>query len=311
MISTFTLNAAVDRTYHVEGLSPGSVNRIELVKVRPGGKGINVAVIAHAIGTQEIVVSGFAGGSSGEFIDSSLKAMGIRSDFVWISGDSRSCHSFVQRNPYVCTEMNELGPEVGAADIHAMMVKAQQIAGYSDICVISGSLPKGCSPHDCARLVDICKCAGAFVILDSSGAALREALCSCPDIVKPNLEELSQLTGTDLRSEEDVIDAVVSVSSRWQLPMVVATLGSSGAIVQAQGSLYRVVVPKVNVRNTVGCGDAFVAGLCVGRDRRSPTKRWIQFATAVSLAKAVQADAGSVDPDDIEPFGSQVCVTEL
>lgn len=311
MISTFTPNASVDRTYHVEGLSLGSVNRVELIKARPGGKGINVAVIAHSISAQEIVVSGFAGGSSGEFIDSSLNAIGIRTDFVWISGDSRSCHSFVQHDPYECTEMNELGPEVGAADIHAMMIKAQQIAGHSDICAISGSLPKGCSPYDCARLVEVCRSAGAFVILDSSGAPFREALCARPDIVKPNLTELSQLTGTDLRSEKEAIDAVAWVSSKWQLPMVVATLGSSGAIVQAQGSVYRVAIPRINVCNTVGCGDAFVAGLCVGKHRGYAMERWIQFAAAVSLAKAVQADAGSIDPEDIEPFLSQVCVTEL
>ena len=47
MILTLTLNAALDVSYEVDALVPGTSHRVRAVRQRAGGKGINVARILH------------------------------------------------------------------------------------------------------------------------------------------------------------------------------------------------------------------------------------------------------------------------
>ena len=50
MITTICLNPCFDKTVEVDQLDVGRVNRIRDARVDLGGKGINVAVVAHRLG---------------------------------------------------------------------------------------------------------------------------------------------------------------------------------------------------------------------------------------------------------------------
>ena len=64
MILTVTANAAIDKRYIVRGLQVGEVNRVQSVEMSAGGKGLNVARVAHIAG-EEVLATGFLGGHSG------------------------------------------------------------------------------------------------------------------------------------------------------------------------------------------------------------------------------------------------------
>ncbi len=50
VILTVTPNPAVDVTYHLDELRPGTVHRVDDVVSRAGGKGINVARVLQQLG---------------------------------------------------------------------------------------------------------------------------------------------------------------------------------------------------------------------------------------------------------------------
>ena len=50
MITTITLNPALDKTCFGERMCPGQVNRMDRVRNLPGGKGINVTRVLAGYG---------------------------------------------------------------------------------------------------------------------------------------------------------------------------------------------------------------------------------------------------------------------
>ncbi|MEU6716336.1 PfkB family carbohydrate kinase, partial [Nonomuraea sp. NPDC046802] len=89
MILTVTLNAALDVTYQAPGIDWNGVNRVSAVHRRAGGKGVNVARVLAALG-QEVLVTGLAGGPTGQAIEADLRAAGLPGALCPIAADSRT-----------------------------------------------------------------------------------------------------------------------------------------------------------------------------------------------------------------------------
>ena len=89
MIYTLTLNPALDRTIHVDGLACDVPNRIVEEHLFPGGKGIGVSKVLTALGTPNTAL-GFVGGFRGDELEALLVGDGVACDFIRISGDTRS-----------------------------------------------------------------------------------------------------------------------------------------------------------------------------------------------------------------------------
>ncbi len=310
MIATFTLNAAIDRTLRVEHLEEGVANRGTLTAARAGGKGINVASVAHSMG-QEVIVSGFVGGYAGRFIEDYIVSAGMDHDFVPIQAESRNCIAILDSGTGTITEVNEAGPEVDFDALSAMERKVEDLAGRCGVCVFSGSLPRGC-PHDYyARLIKRARKQGAFVVLDTSGPALRAGIQAEPDLIKPNEHEIKDLLGFEPGSEPQLIEALQGIRKEWAVDYIIVTLGSEGAICATPAGFLRVRVPKLPVVNTVGCGDAFVAGMCVGYERSMPPGEFIRLGAAAASAKLGSKDAGTCDPREVRRLVDEVCVESI
>ena len=86
MILTITPNAAVDKTYRIDGFELDRVNRPSQSLTVAGGKGINVARVYQTLGGKA-VASGFLGGLNGSVIAKSLSLESISSEFVQVDGE--------------------------------------------------------------------------------------------------------------------------------------------------------------------------------------------------------------------------------
>src|SRR5262245_20079827 len=94
MIYTVTLNPALDRELTVPALVFDEVLRAAESRVDCGGKGFNVSRMLAALGAPSIAL-GFAGGHTGEMLRDGLTALGIETDFVWVSAETRTNISIV------------------------------------------------------------------------------------------------------------------------------------------------------------------------------------------------------------------------
>ena len=309
MIVTLTLNAAIDKTYYVDSFSAGNVHRIKRLIAEPGGKGNNVAKVIKLLGG-EVTASGCIAGSSGTFIEESLAARGIRTAFVRIPGESRICLNIIDESDSSSTELLEQGPAAEAADLEAVKAAVQRLSAQASIVVMSGSLVQGANDGLYTELIDIARSCGARVYLDTSGEALVKGIRARPDFIKPNKTELAQLAGRDSFDRQQCLETALKLQEEG-IRQVCVTLGEQGAVACIDGVVYRVHPPVVAVINSVGCGDAFVAGMVYADELGLSAEVRLRMAAAAAAANAMSEKAGDLDRVVYERFLREVRVESI
>jgi 1-phosphofructokinase len=257
MIVTVTPNPSLDRTLEVESLDRGEVVRASADRSDPGGKGVNVsrALVANGHASRAVLP---LGGADGEILASLLEGLGVEVVPVPIADAIRSNVTVVEPDGTV-TKLNAPGPRLSEAEVELLLERAVAAAVGARWVVGSGSLAPGTTDDLYARMADSVRPVGARVAVDTSGPALERVLAVGPDVLKPNEEELSEVTGVVPETLGDVVHAANELRSKG-VGTVLVSLGPIGAIlVNDEEPLHAesdVIVP----RSTVGAGDALLAG---------------------------------------------------
>jgi 1-phosphofructokinase len=282
MIITITLNPSVDRTVEIDTLTRGAVMRANSVRVDPGGKGINVArALARNLHKTRAVVP--KGGSEGDHLISLLAAEGIDTVEVPIGAAIRSNITVVEPDG-TTTKFNEPGAPFTAAELSRLVDAFLSAAAGAEWAVVSGSVPPGTPEHFYADLLGMLAGIGTPTALDSSGPALASALVACPVLIKPNREELSELSGRRVSTVGDALDAAESLLHNG-VRTVLVSLGSDGALLVTSDGAWHAEAPVDQPRSSVGAGDALLAGfLAAGADGPAALMEAVAWgAAAVSL----------------------------
>ncbi|GAA4869816.1 1-phosphofructokinase [Saccharopolyspora cebuensis] len=257
MIVTVTPNPSLDRTVLVDALVPGAIHRVGPARLDPGGKGVNVARALTAAGRPAVAVLP-SGGAEGARMAELLAAEGVPVVEVPIEAATRSNVTVVEAGG-TTSKFNEPGPELTGAERAALEGKAAELAARADWLVSSGSLPAGDGTDLHARLVRAGRGAGARVAVDASGPGLTAACQAGPDLIKPNLQELSELAGRPLRRLGDVLAVATEVRAAG-VRTVLVSLGEHGALLVEHSGAWHATSRAAAVRSTVGAGDAALAG---------------------------------------------------
>ena len=303
MILTVTLNAALDITYRVRELRPHGTHRVSEVTERPGGKGLNVARVLAALG-HEVTVTGFTGGATGRVVQEQLAGTpGVLDALVPVSGATRRTTAVVDELTGDTTQLNEPGPTVTSAEWSAFQEAYRSLLGGVSAVALCGSLPPGVPVGAYAGLVRTARAAGVPVLLDTSGEPLRRGVAARPDIVKPNADELAELTGSHdpLRATQD--------ARRRGARTVVASLGARGLLAATPEGTWHATPPARVHGNPTGAGDSAVAGLLSGLVERLPWPDRLARAVALSAATVVAPAAGEFDRAAYEELLGRVAVT--
>jgi tagatose 6-phosphate kinase len=303
MILTVTPNVALDITYRVDQLTPGSSHRVRTVEERAGGKGINVARALLGLG-HDTMIFGFVGGAAAGTITTDLARGRLAHELVAVEGPTRRSIAVVDASSGEVTLFNEAGPRVPATswnDLEAML--AARLPEATAL-VVSGSLPPGARDDACARLVRLAAAHRVTVLVDTVGEALLQAAAAGADIVKQNSSEL--LDTTDL---SDVAAAAAALRRRGAKAVVVS-LGAAGMIAFTSEGSWRAAPPTRVAGNPTGAGDAAAAALVARAVAGAPWPDRLRDAVALSAAAVLQPTAGSVDLRDYSRFVSQILVEE-
>ncbi len=289
-VATVTLNPAIDRTVTVRGLAPGAVNRAELAGERPGGKGVNVAAALAEQG-HSVAALGFLGRENDAAFGAFFAEQGVRDRCLRLPGETRTGIKIVDPVRGETTDLNFPGLAPSAADL--MELEHQLDTLDARWCVLAGSLPPGVPADFYRGAIRRLKAGGVRVALDTSGQALGSALPAGPDFVKPNLHELAALVGRELPDRAAIVAATRELVAGG-IALVVVSCGAEGACFVTAGEAILARPPRIEVRSTVGAGDAMVAGIVAAQLEGLPLARCARLATAFSLFALTRASA---DPD--------------
>jgi tagatose 6-phosphate kinase len=303
MILTVTPNVALDVTYRVDRLTPGSSHRVREVRERAGGGGINVASVLHALGHDTLVL-GFVGGASAATLTGELARGGLALELIAVEGPTRRSIAVVEERDGEATLFNEPGPPVPAAAWDALEAVLAARLPEASALAVCGSLPPGAGDDACARLVRLAAAHQVTVLVDTVGANLREAAAAGADVVKANAAELLDTTGS-----ADVATAATTLRRRGA-KAVVASLGGAGMIAWTPDGCWRAAPPSRVAGNPTGAGDAATAALVAGAAGRVPWPERLRDAVALSAAAVLQPTAGSVDLADYRGFAPRIVVEE-
>jgi 1-phosphofructokinase len=301
MILSVTLNPAVDKALEVPGFHVGAHARARVMSVLAAGKGVNVARgLARLGGTA--VAAGFVGRDEERVFAGSLAEDGIRAEFTAVAGRTRTNTTILDPDARTTTHLREWGFEVSAADLSAIRTRLQELLsrGDADTVVFAGSLPQGMEPGHFASLIEACADRDARVVVDTNGPALEAAVATgAVDTLKPNLLELGQVLGRDVPAGEGP-QAAAELLDR--VKTVLLTLGEQGAWLVREGAAVGRACPLAGgeLRNTVGCGDAFLAGWLHGEQVSDDPADALCWAVAAGAASAMSESTVGYALDDAQ-----------
>lgn len=309
MITTVTLNASIDKAYHMEcSIENGTVMRVGSVHNSAGGKGLNVARIVHLCG-EEVLATGLVGGYNGKYLEAMLTEDGIAHDFVHVAGETRSCINILD-GKYGSTEYLEPGCHVTDQETRKFLERFPEIIKDSAVVTMSGSVPAGVPEEIYRDMILAAKKAGKQVILDTSGRLLKSGMEAKPTVVKPNRDELEALFHTKINSREEAVGMAKEIYEKG-IPYVVVSLGGDGAMMVCGDGVFQGIPPKVEAVNTVGCGDSMVGAMAVGLGRSWDAEKILRYAVAVASANALSPNTGDFDREVSERLFREVEVIRL
>jgi 1-phosphofructokinase len=293
-VATVTLNPAIDQTITISNFAAGKVNRVEHSRADPGGKGVNVASILADVG-HSVAVSGFLGRDNSVPFEELFSRKQIHDRFVRIAGQTRVGIKVSDPLLHQTTDINFAGQPPRPTDIAALLETLQTLD--AEWFVLSGSLPPDVEPPFYRVLVQTLKARGRKVLLDTSGEALRLAVEAGPDAIKPNVHELEELVGQALPDGNPgaIVEAVRPLQ-RSGVQLVVVSMGHDGACFISDSSVVTARPPRVEVKSTVGAGDAMVAGIISAQLRRAPLAECARLATAFAADAITHVGSGLSSP---------------
>ncbi|MGH2591100.1 MAG: PfkB family carbohydrate kinase, partial [Actinomycetota bacterium] len=148
-------NLTTDRTVTIDELRPGEVLRFATATITPGGKGVNVARVSHAMGFPAVLVA-MVPGRTGRAVVELLGDEGLDVVPVRTSGEVRAATIILEDGGRV-TVLNEPGPAVADEDWDAYERAVEANLSGNGFLVSIGSLPPGARPDACARLVRLAR----------------------------------------------------------------------------------------------------------------------------------------------------------
>jgi len=313
MIVTLTPNPSLDRTIELEGkLARGDVQRAVGARQEPGGKGVN---ICRALAASSVSCLALLPGDDEDPVLLALTAQHIPHVGLNIGATLRSNVAITEPDG-TTTKVNEPGPELTAATQRALVELVLEQADGASWLVLAGSLPPGVPADFYAAIVrELRERLGdraPKVAVDSSGPPLAAALAAGPDLLKPNAEELAELTG---RSDADSLEADPQLAADVARTLVdagagavLATLGSQGAILVTADGSWLARGPKIVARSTVGAGDCALAGYLLSDAAGASAAQRLRQAVAHGAAAASLPGSRVPTADQTSPHAVTVTV---
>lgn len=290
MILTVTPNPALDLTWRVDRLIEGGTHRADTGAVRAGGKGLNVARVAHQQGATTMAVT-TAGGPVGEELAAELRVSGVPHALVTVSAETRRSIAIVDDERGDTTIINERGSNPTDVEWAALLAEVVERLPGARVLVLSGSLPPGAPDTLLPMLIAVGRDAGVPVIADTSGPALLRAAGAGATVLKPNAAELAEATG-----EQDAVIGARRLIERGAA-LVLLSLGADGMLAVTATSLAHARLDTPLSGNPTGAGDAAVAACAVliAEGEQDP-ERILRRATAWSAAAVLMPLAGDISP---------------
>lgn len=291
MIYTVTFNPALDYVVTVNHFTLGSVNRTVRESIFYGGKGINVSALLANLGYESTAL-GFVAGFTGEEIERGVKALGFGSDFIKVENGMSRINLKLKSDEE--SEINGMGPQITPDDVRKLFEKLGRLT-KGDVLVLSGSIPAAIDDTIYERIMERLDGRGIRIVVDAEKDLLLNVLKYHPFLIKPNNHELGQMFGTELSTDEEIVEYAEKLQDMGAVNVLVSMAKDGAILVSEDGQVHKQAVAKGTVKNSVGAGDSMVAGFIAGYLDTGDYRHALKLGTACGGATAFSDGIGTKD----------------
>lgn len=308
MIYTLTLNPSIDVTLTCDGLHGDRRNSILCEMRQAGGKGINVGAVIKDFGIPVCSVILCPKKGKDEFIRLLADASGELKVFDY-EGILRENLTLISDSD--CVKLNRKGPVYAGGAFSALCGYVSASAAPGDMLALCGSAPSGISREALIRFLSLLSDKGVKILLDSSAIGLEEIKAIRPFLIKPNIHELCDLFGLDEIPPFDMIPKLLSELGGYGVENILLSQGGEGMLALCGGELYKITVPKVTVKSTVGAGDSTLGGFMAAAAKGMAITQCLKRACACGTATVTKEGTLLCDGESAEQYLSEITIEKL
>lgn len=300
MILTLTVNPALDLYSQVPSLVPSDKMRCEEAKKDPGGGGVNVSRVIRRLGGDSTAIY-TRGGYTGEFYQNLLDQEGISQDPVEISGSVRQNVAITAKDTGELYRFGFPGPTLSEMECTDILTKLN-LFKKADYWVASGSLSPGMPDSFYAQVAAKAKENNTRFILDTSGSAYEGILEEGAYMLKPNLQELEDLTGQRAEDTQTQKELLLQVLSDHPIEVIILSLGAQGALLATGGKVVHFPAPTVEHISSIGAGDSMVAGVVYSLSEGRDLREAVLYGLACGSATIKSPGTELLQKKDVDPL---------
>ena len=309
-IVTITINPAVDIFVSTARVEPTRKMRTSAPKRDPGGGGINVARVAFRLGGKVTAIYP-ASGAIGRLLTRLLEREGIDSIVTPSHAETRENFTAYEDDSGEQFRFVLPGSPLHRAEWEAVLHEIENIKTKPKFIVASGSVPPGVPTDFFAKVAAMAKKNGAKALVDTSGTALKAAIAEGVYLVKPNLNELSDLCGRVLDTDAARIAACRDMIKAGEAEAVALTLGADGALLVTREAVWRAQPMTIEAVSTVGAGDSFLGGMVAALAQGETLEDAFRVAVAAGFAAVMRPGTELCLKEDVERLMPRVRVHEI
>ena len=303
-IVTLTINPAIDKSAFVSKVIPDKKLLCSVPRHEPGGGGINVSRAIRLLGGDSLAIYP-AGGTTGQLLQDLIQKEGLIQHVIKINGLTRENLIIFEESSGQQFRFGMPGPCLNESEWRQFLDVLSKIKPVPDFIVASGSLPPGVSDDFYSRVAHIASKLGAKTVVDTSGAALRQALEEGIYLIKPNMREFKEIVGKEMIDEQELEEEARRMVDQGQSEVVVISLGAAGALAVWKGGRERIQSPTVPIKSRVGAGDSTVAGIVLALSRGQLLREALRFGVAAGAAAVMTPGTELCRREDAERLYQQ------
>lgn len=304
MIITLTVNPALDIYSTTEKLEPSEKMRCEKPIIDPGGGGINVSRVIKRLGGESTAVY-TKGGHTGKLFSDLLKKERVKEDPVEVKNDLRQNFAITETSTGNLYRFGFPGAELEPNDYEALLKKVDTCEKGAFL-VASGSLPPNAPPDFYARVAERANQCGLKFVLDTSGKSYKGVLEKGVYLLKPNKNELKDITGEPAETLEQQKQLLSKILDHYPVEIVVLSLGAEGALLATGQEIKHFPAPQVEHVSSIGAGDSMVAGMVYSLSLGHPVEEAVLLGLACGSATIKSPGTELLKKKDVDTLLEQL-----
>jgi len=251
----------------VDGIEWGQHKKIKAQTITCAGKAFNISRALAWLGVEN-TAAGLWGQSDYKQMLESIEALRefVNIKLTAVAGNTRRNITLVDTQDNREMHLRAESKLANSETLKQLKNDLNRIVSEKSIVVFAGAMPGDTLIDECVTIVSEIRKKTNKVAVDTYGDALKKIVeLTNPWLIKPNLDEISELLGEQV---EDETTQIIKASRKLlgKTRMVLVSRGPKGAILVTEDNCFEgnILGNKAKSIHTVGCGDYLLAGFLAG-----------------------------------------------